>query len=87
MKTLLTAAGALALAAIAFASTADALPCPSCLRVCLNQCWYRGGSSLCVARCQRYYGSSARAAAARQTGPHRGTTNPTGPTPPSTHKH
>jgi hypothetical protein len=87
MKRRLMWTGALALAAIAFACTADALPCASCLRVCLNQCWYRGGSSFCVARCQRYYGSTARAATARRTGPvlHGGYTNPTGPT--STHKH
>ena len=90
MKRFLMCAGALALTAIAFARTADALPCPSCLRTCLNQCWYHGGSGVCVARCQRYYGSTSRAAAARRgTGPvlHGGYTNPTGPTLPSTHKH
>jgi hypothetical protein len=90
MKRLLMWAGALALAAIAFACTADALPCSSCLQVCRNQCWYHGGGSVCLARCQRYYGSTSRAAAARRgTGPvlHGGYTNPTGPTLPSTHKH
>lgn len=84
MKKLLMWAGALALAAIAFACTADALPCASCLQICRNQCWYKGGGSLCVARCQRYYGSTARAAAARRTRPalHGGHTKPTGPTVP-----
>jgi hypothetical protein len=84
MTRLLMWAGAPALAAIAFACTAGAMPNGGNLQTCLNYCYYRGGGSVCVARCQRYYGSTARAAAARRGGPvlHGGYTNPTGPTLP-----
>ena len=65
MANILISVSALALAAIAFACTAEAMPNGN-LRTCINQCWYRGGGPLCVARCQRYYGNTGRAAAAHR---------------------
>ncbi len=83
MKKLLLRVGALALAAIAFPYTANALPCSSCLKYCLNACWYRAGTETCRIRCQKNYGTSATVAVRAKTRPTISPRHSTGPTRPT----
>jgi hypothetical protein len=93
MTRLSTSVGALALAAIAFAFPADAMPKGGNQQACIDRCYINPGRNgsveQCTAICRATVGN-ARAAAARR-GPvlHGGYTNPTGPTLPTTivHKH